>query len=296
MSDRFVRLQSALAAGCRWLCAHMPSTPAKPGPRIGSPGLPPIATTSHLRQLIFAIFLILPAAPVQAEVVKLATLDWPPYTSPSLPDKGMISKILQDAVQQSGHELSLGFFPWVRAMRTGRDDPDYAGYFPAYWTPERAQSCNFSAPIGIGQVGLVERRDRPVHWTDLRDLSSLAIGVTAGYSNGSAFDALASDGTLRVQPAPADIDNMRMVARGRIPVAVVERSVFDYTLLTDADLHQKRDILEFNPRLIAQLPLYVCFKKTAEGARWKQIFDVGLIKTDLLAAQRAYLQTLIALQ
>jgi polar amino acid transport system substrate-binding protein len=135
-----------------------------------------------------------------------------------------------------------------------------------------------------------------VHWTDLHDLSSLAIGVTAGYSNGSAFDALASDGTLRVQPAPADIDNMRMVARGRIPVAVVERSVFDYTLLTDPDLHQKRDTLEFNPRLIAQLPLYVCFKKTAEGARWKQIFDAGLIKTDLLAAQRAYLQTLIALQ
>jgi len=243
-----------------------------------------------------SLIVALNALPVQADGVKLATLDWAPYTSPTLPQQGMISKILQDAVQQSGDDVSFGFFPWVRAMRTGRDDPAYAGYFPAYWTPQRAQNCNFSEPIGIGQVGLVQRRDNPVHWNELRDLSSLAIGVTAGYSNGSAFDALVSEDILHVQPAPADIDNMRMVARGRIPVAVVERSVFDYTLLTDPDLHQKRDDLEFNSRLIAQLPLYICFKKTAEGARWKKIFDAGLIKIDLLTAQRDYLQTLIAIQ
>jgi polar amino acid transport system substrate-binding protein len=181
-------------------------------------------------------------------------------------------------------------------MRTGRDDPDYVGYFPAYWTPERAQSCNFSKPIGIGQVGLVQRRDHPIHWSELQDLTSIVIGVTAGYSNGTAFDTMVNEGKLQVQPAPADIDNMRMVARGRIPVAVVERSVFEYSLLTEPDLRQKRDELEFNPQLIAELPLYVCFKKTAEGLQWKEIFDAGLAKVDLLAAQRAYLQTLIALQ
>ena len=231
-----------------------------------------------------------------ADEVKLATLDWPPYTSPSLPHRGMISKILDDVARQSDHQLSFGFFPWVRAMRTGRDDPGYVGYFPAYWTPERAQTCNFSAPIGIGQVGLVQRRDKPIKWTRLEDLSTLTIGVTAGYSNGSAFDALVADGTLHVQAVPADIDNLRMVARGRIPAAVVERSVFDYSLLTDPDMHRQRADLEFNSRLVAQLPLYVCFKKTPEGARWKQIFDAGLQKIDLLETQRAYLETLVALQ
>jgi len=248
------------------------------------------------RFILLPLACIIVSSPAHADDVKLATLDWPPYTSPSLPQSGMVSKILQDAAQQSGHQLGFGFFPWVRAMRTGRDDPRYVGYFPAYWTPERAQTCNFSEPIGIGQVGLVERRDHPINWADLLDLKPLTIGVTAGYSNGSTFDALVTDGTLHVQPAPADIDNIRMVARGRIPVAVIERSVFEYSLLTDPDLHQKRDELEFNTRLIAQLPLYVCFKKTPEGAQWKQIFDAGLAKINLLAAQRDYLQTLIALQ
>ena len=256
---------------------------------------------SFSRRVILPLFVVFSVAttstgPARAEDVKLATLDWPPYTSSTLPENGMVSKILQDAVRQSGHHLSFGFFPWVRAMRTGRDNPDYVGYFPAYWTPERAQTCNFSEPIGIGQVGLVQRRDNPVRWAELQDLASLTIGVTAGYSNGSSFDALVSAGTLRVQPAPADVDNIRMVARGRIPAAVVERSVFEYSLLTDADLRPNRGELEFNDRLIAQLPLYVCFKKTAEGARWKQIFDAGLTKIDLLATQQSYLQTLIALQ
>lgn len=260
-----------------------------------------LARTPRRAAILSSIFMLLGigvalSATAKAADVKLATLDWPPYTSPDLPQKGMVSKILQDAARQSGHELGFGFFPWVRAMRTGRDDPDYVGYFPAYWTPERAQSCNFSVPIGIGQVGLVERRDHPIQWTELQDLSSLVIGVTAGYSNGSAFDSLVSDGKLHVQPAPADVDNLRMVARGRIPVAVIERSVFDYSLLTVPDLHQKRDELQFNSRLIAQLPLYVCFKKTAEGQHWKEVFDIGLAKVDLLAAQRDYLQSLIALQ
>lgn len=142
----------------------------------------------------------------------------------------------------------------------------------------------------------MEKRDHPIHWTELQDLSSVVIGVTAGYSNGSAFDSLVNDGKLRVQPAPADIDNLRMVARGRIPVAVVERSVYEYSLLTEPDLREKRDELQFNARLIAELPLYVCFKKTAEGQYWKEVFDAGLAKVDLLAAQRDYLQSLIAQQ
>jgi polar amino acid transport system substrate-binding protein len=245
--------------------------------------------------LIWGCLTVTPAA-VLAQDVKLATLDWPPYTSPTLPQKGMVSNILQDAAKQSGHDLGFGFFPWVRAMRTGRDDPNYVGYFPAYWTPERAQTCNFSKPIGIGEVGLVQRRDHPVHWSELQDLSNIIIGVTAGYSNGTAFDTMVRDGKLQVQPAPADIDNLRMVARGRIPVAVVERSVFEYSLLTEPDLRQKREELEFNPQLIAELPLYVCFKKTADGQHWKDVFDAGLAKVDLLAAQRSYLRMLIALQ
>lgn len=251
--------------------------------------------TSATKCLIF-LFLLLMTATARAEDVKLATLEWPPYTSSKLPQQGMVSKVLLDAARQTGHQLSFGFFPWVRAMRTGRDDPRYVGYFPAYWTPERAQSCNFSEPIGIGQVGLVQRRGNPIHWSDLKDLVSITVGVTAGYSNGSAFDSLVNDGKLRVQPAPADIDNIRMVARGRIPVAVIERSVYEYSLLTDPDLKRNRDDLEFNSHLIAELPLYVCFKKTPEGARWKHVFDAELTKIGLLAAQRAYLQMLMTQQ
>lgn len=233
-------------------------------------------------------------AAARAADVKLATLDWPPYTSPTLPQSGMVSQILAQAAQGSGYSLGFGFFPWVRAMRIGRDDPSYVGYFPAYWTPERAQTCNFSEPIGIGQVGLVQRHDDPISWQQLTDLSPLTIGVTAGYSNGSTFDTLVADGMLHVQPAPADIDNLRMVARGRIRAAVIERSVFDYSLLTDPDLHRQRADLVFNSHLIAELPLYVCFKNTPEGARWKKIFDAGLAKINLIEAQKAYLATLVA--
>lgn len=84
------------------------------------------------RVLIYLSAAVGSLASAKAADVKLATLDWPPYTSPTLPEKGMVSKILQDVARQAGHHLDFGFFPWVRAMRTGRDDPGYVGYFPAY--------------------------------------------------------------------------------------------------------------------------------------------------------------------
>jgi polar amino acid transport system substrate-binding protein len=227
------------------------------------------------------------------DVIRFATLEWPPYVSSHLPGLGMTAKILSDIAQEHGSDARFAFLPWVRAMRYAQEDPNYAGYFPAYWTEERARTCSFSDPIGVSEVGFVQRKDAPVQWDQLKDLAGIRIGVVNGYANGAEFDSLVARGILTTEGATEDLDNLRKVAVGHLPLAVIDHAVMDYYAATDAVVASRRSEIEFNTKPLIEMTVHVCFKKNAEGAAFKQMFDEGLKKADVRETQRAYLARLV---
>lgn len=227
------------------------------------------------------------------DVIRFATLEWPPYVSSHLPGLGMTAKILSDIAQDRGSDARFAFLPWVRAMRYAQEDPDYAGYFPAYWTEERARTCSFSDAIGVSEVGFVQRRDAPVTWHKLEELAGTRIGVVNGYANGAEFDALVAKGILTTEGAAADLDNLRKVAVGHLSLAVIDHAVMDYYAATDSVVALHRGEIEFNTTPLIEMTVHVCFKKNAEGAAFKRLFDEGLKSTDLRAMQRDYLARLV---
>jgi len=226
------------------------------------------------------------------DAIRFATLEWPPYVSSDLPESGMTAKILRDIAKEHGGDARFAFLPWVRAMRYGQEDPDYAGYFPAYWTEARAKTCSFSDPIGISEVGFVQRKDAPAQWDKLSDLAGRTIGVVNGYANGVEFDQLVAKGILHTEGATADLDNLRKVAVGHLSLAVIDHAVMEYYAATDAVVQPRRDQIEFNVKPLIEMTVHVCFKKNAEGAAFKQLFDAGLRKIDLDKTQRDYLRSL----
>jgi len=246
----------------------------------------------HLAAAVVALLTLCGAA--QADnVIRFATLEWPPYVSSHLPGLGMTAKILSDIAQDRGSDARFAFLPWVRAMRYAQEDPAYAGYFPAYWTEERARTCSFSDPIGVSEVGFVQRKEAPVTWSKLEDLAGMRIGTVNGYANGAEFDALVAKGVLTTEGATEDLDNLRKVAVGHLPLAVIDHAVMDYYAATDSVVAQHRGEIEFNSKPLIEMTVHVCFKKNAEGAAFKQMFDEGLKKADLRAMQRDYLARLV---
>lgn len=238
-------------------------------------------------------FLAMTGVASAQDVSRFATLEWPPYVSSRLPDSGMTAKILRDIAKAHGSDARFAFLPWVRAMRYGQEDPDYVGYFPAYWTEERAKTCSFSDPIGISEVGFVQRKDSPVSWRKLSDLAGRTIGVVNGYANGVEFDQLVAAGVLTTEGAAEDLDNLRKVAVGHLSLAVVDHAVMAYYAATDPEVYARRNEIEFNVKPLIEMTVHVCFKKNAEGVAFKKLFDAGLAKIDLDRAQRDYLTSLI---
>ena len=247
------------------------------------------------RVLGLLLCLALPVRAAEApRILRLASLEWLPYVGSQLQQHGLSSFIVDSAARKFGHRVQIDYFPWTRAMQLGLRDAHYAGYFPAYYTEERARQCYFSTSIGSSTVGLAYLKNAPLQWQTLQDLSGLTIAVVAGFSNGPAFDALVREGRLHVDPSPSDMLNLRKLVAGRVDAVVIDRLVLRYLLLTEPSLLQERERILFHDKPLAELPLYICFKRTPQGLALQQAFDAALRTLPLRRIESEYFQRIEA--
>lgn len=234
------------------------------------------------RLLLASLLLALSLAPgpAVAEVIKLTTLQWPPYSGFGLPRLGTMTAVVAGTAARAGDRLELQILPWKRAVRTGEGAPGYLGYYPVYWTAAREEHCHLSDVIGSSRLGLVEPAVAPVTWETVTDLAAFSLGTVEGYANTATFDRLAAKGALHVSEAADDVTNLRKVLAGRIDAAVIDSAVMDYLMATTPDLRDARAALQFNQTLLEERPLHVCFRRTPEGEAVRDRFNDALKKID----------------
>lgn len=222
----------------------------------------------------------------------LASLEWLPYTGHALPEGGMSAAVAKAVAARFGYAIKVEYLPWKRAMQEGGGDPDFAGYFPAYYTPERARQCHFSAPMGRSTIGFAVRADEPLHWRTLSDLAQNKLGVVLGYSNGEAFDALVAQGKLSIDLSVSDTINLKKLLAGRVRAVVIDKAVLRYLLSSDPSLSAQRERVAFDDHPLAELTLHVCFQRTALGHKMQQSFDAALLGTDIPKIENQYFEQL----
>lgn len=238
--------------------------------------------------------LVAPLSPAHAEapVLRLASLEWLPYSGPNLPEGGLSGAVARSASARFGHGVQIEYFPWKRTMQVGASEPGFAGYFPAYQTPERARQCHFSAPMGHSTIGLAMLAAAPLPWRVLDDLAGSRLGVVLGYSNGEAFDQMVKNGKLLVDASVTDTINLKKLLAGRVRAVVIDKAVMRYLLASDPAIGKERDKLVFDNRPVAELTLHVCFQRTPVGLKLKQSYDAALLQTDIPKIENAYFEQL----
>ena len=238
----------------------------------------------HIGFITLAVLSLI-GAPCRADEmsIKLTSLEWPPFSGTQLPGLGASVAVTRAAFGAAGIGLELEFYPWQRAVKTGLESPGYAGYFPEYFSESLKGQCLFSDPAGQSPLGFVERKDAPVVWNTLNDLTKVTIGTVAGYANTDEFDRLVKDGKIKVEAVVDDITNIRKVASSRVRLAVIDRNVLDYLLSSEPSLADVKRKLQFNEHALEMKKLYVCFRKDAIGVAAKQRFDDGLSKINVQA-------------
>lgn len=217
-----------------------------------------------------------------AEVIRLASLDWPPYTGSQLPDGGETTATLKAAFAAVGYQLEVDFLPWERTLALAKaPDSGYAGYFPEYFSAAIAEHFLFSVTIGYGPLGLAERRNQPLLWQDISDLRRYLIGTVQGYVNTDEFDQAVAAGLQPVEPTGSDSQNLKKLAAGRIDAAIIDPHVMRYLLEHDTSLTDVKHLLGFNPRLLENKALYVCFRKGKDAEKLANALAEGLARIRL---------------
>lgn len=233
--------------------------------------------------MMFVLAWLLSASVARADerVVRLSSLEWPPYAGAGVDQQGASVAVLRAAATAMGYTLEVKFFPWNRAVAVVQDpDSGFLGYFPEYHSTDVATRFRLSAPIGTGPLGFVEATAAPVSWQSLADLQGKTIGTVSGYVNTAAFDAMTASGQLRVDAVFEDAINIRKVAAGRIPLAVIDRNVLQHLLAHDAALSAARGRVQFNARSLEDKALHVAFQRSAAGEEAARVIDAGLEQID----------------
>ncbi len=208
-------------------------------------------------------------------VIRMTATEWPPYMGKTLKNQGFLTDLLVQTFAEAGYDLKVDFSAWQRSLATAFDSVKYVGTLTVYRTAEREQFCHLSVPYGESVIGFVQRRDTPITWETLSDLTGVRIGSVAGYANTPEFDRLAREQILDVSTVPTDLLNMRRVAFGRIELAVIDKYNMLHLLASDPRLASHKDNLEFNPRPLAVAGMHLCFNRTEEGRHLRDIFDAA---------------------
>lgn len=166
--------------------------------------------------VIFAVFVMAHAARADLPVLTVATGDYEPFTSESLPEGGFVNGIVRRIVEQAGYGVEFKFMPWKRNMEATRRGIYHAS---SYWfySEEREADFYHIGPIHeVRQLFFVRADANIENWTRLEDLAGLRIGVVPGYTYTPEFWALVEEGVLTISEATSDEANLKKLLAGRI--------------------------------------------------------------------------------
>jgi len=227
------------------------------------------------------------------KVVRVATLDWPPYTGKDLPKGGATTDVVRAVFEKVGYQVEVEYRPWKRAIDMAkRGTDDVIAYFPGYHCHHQTGFVA-SEPIGNGPLGFAEHVEAPITWKNLDDLGEqqMKIGTVLGYANTDEFDVKAGTGYILTVPSNDDLTNLKKLARQRIDAVVIDKLVLEYLKATEASLKGSASKLQFNAKPLEDKTLFLCFRDDEAGQAMKQTFNTGLEQVDSDAMVEDYFAT-----
>lgn len=185
--------------------------------------------------------------------------DWPPFFVEAEPGQGSVARLVRDIFAEEGYTVTFHFLPWKRAYREAATGNHHATAIWMY-ASERENDFTYSDPVMKERFVMFHRKDQPLEWNQLSDLSGLQIGTSIGYSYGPGFDAAVDNNVLSVEPvASADL-NFKKLLYGRIDAFPEEINVGYYILRRETSRSETQQITH-HPKPILENESFLLFPK-----------------------------------
>lgn len=220
--------------------------------------------------LLAVVLLLVLGQPARAEPqLRMATLEYPPYSTEHRPDGGSIVALTRRAFAVRGYPVQIDFLPWAR-VRVELGNGNYQGAL-ALWPKEvKEEGLQPSRPLFYSELGLFIRNDYPLQFSRLQELRGQTLGIVRGYG----YPQHILDAGLTLEDAVDDISNLRKLNARRFDMVLLERIVGNHLIANDEQLRGK---LRWHGNVLERIPLLVGFAPTKAGEpNWSAVFEQGL--------------------
>jgi polar amino acid transport system substrate-binding protein len=206
-----------------------------------------------------------------ARDVSIVTTDWAPHYSSKITDGGALTVITKEAFRRVGHNATVSFIPWTRAMKdVVAGNADFV--MGAYANEERAKTFILSEAVYDVEVTLVALDTLQITaYDNLQQLKEFTIGVSRGWANTKEFDA-ADYLTKEVARDPQL--NLRKLYRNRIDLTVGARDILNWEARKEK--HDVSRLVYLQPPLQTNALHLLGSRATDDGLLFTDDFNRGL--------------------
>jgi len=220
------------------------------------------------------------------KVLNLATLNWPPYISENVCNKGWVFQFTVALLVSRGYQVNVHFYPWARSamlVEQGKMDILFPEYFIESSAPsdvikgkKRQEVLVLSNKFPGGEISLMKRKD--YQFTLSEDLSTLkgkVIGVVRGYQNTPEFDAMMDAKQFDVIQAVDELQLMKLLVAKRVDLIVGDPKVFSYSVnYSDLSNNNKQALLNSSEVVVPTLKYnHLYFAISNKYPKWPQLLD-----------------------
>jgi len=220
--------------------------------------------------LLMFLLLFFLAQSAQAEPqLRMASLEYPPYSSAHLPDGGSIVALTRRTFAMRGYQVQIDFMPWARVRRE-LGNGNYQGAL-ALWPKEiQEEGLQPSRPLFYSELGLFIRNGYTLQFNKLQELQGRTLGIVRGYG----YPQHIFDAGLILESSVDDISNLRKLNARRFDMVLLERAVGNHLIASNEQLRGK---LRWHGNVLERIPLLVGFVPARPGEPdWNAVFEQGL--------------------
>ncbi len=206
------------------------------------------------------------------EKLKIATGEWPPYTSRKMEDKGMASQIVTRVFEKMGRDIDIVFYPWPRCFNSVMHGKVLAA-FPYAPTEERKKKMLYSSPILFSTARLFYygKQDKPFNFETFQDLKDYRIGGIKGYF----YDSLFKKKGIVLDYAPEIKNGLEKLMLGRTDLFVSNELVAWYYI--HKNMPDERDQFATLDKILDTNTLHLIFTKNCpDSNKWLLRFNEAL--------------------
>jgi len=231
-----------------------------------------ICTSKFLTLLLTSIL----SFSIHAETIHVATGEYPPWTSESLPYGGYVNHIVSNAFALSDIQVEFHYMPWKRALEATR-----IGKFNAssFWAENLEREKEFLRSEVVNNAPFVffyRKENTDFMWSKLSDLKQYKIGATRAYTYTKEFWHLTEQNKLRVSIANDDTHNLRKLVSGQIDIFPISELTGKYLLKKHFNEVQQSQIVIHNKPLSIGKDFILFSKKIDNNNKYLNIFNLGL--------------------